>query len=156
MTDVLPVGIPEIAEKLGVKRATVDQWIQRGLLPPPDWTVGGRPAWNWPTVRGWAVETGRLQEEAMLTVIDLTRELGLPATAADKVARFVGAFEIHDPRTGRLPKRWAGLGMDATFTRDEAEDLIDQWHRSAASAEGLACLLPGDPDAKAISSRYRP
>jgi predicted DNA-binding transcriptional regulator AlpA len=54
-----PVGIPEVAEKLGVKRATVDQWIQRGLLPEPDWTVGGRPAWNWPTVWRWAEETGR-------------------------------------------------------------------------------------------------
>jgi predicted DNA-binding transcriptional regulator AlpA len=59
-TDILPVGIPEIADKLGVKRATVDQWIQRGLLPPPDWTIGGRPAWNWPTIRRWAAGTGRI------------------------------------------------------------------------------------------------
>lgn len=54
-----PVGIPEVAEKLGVKRATVDQWIQREIFPAPDWTVGGRPAWDWSTVRRWAEETGR-------------------------------------------------------------------------------------------------
>lgn len=54
-----PVGIIEIAEKLGVKRATVDQWLQRGLLPEPDWTVGGRPAWEWSSIARWAEETGR-------------------------------------------------------------------------------------------------
>lgn len=55
-----PVGIPEIAERLGVKRATVDQWRLRGLLPDPKWTVGGRPAWDWTDVEKWAKETGRL------------------------------------------------------------------------------------------------
>lgn len=54
-----PVGIIEIAEKLGVKRATVDQWLQRDLLPEPDWTVGGRPAWEWSSIARWAQETGR-------------------------------------------------------------------------------------------------
>lgn len=58
--EVLPVGIVEIADRLGVKRATVDQWLQRGLLPDPRWTVGGRPAWAWSDVQAWAVETGRL------------------------------------------------------------------------------------------------
>lgn len=56
---VEPVGIVEIAERLGVQRATVDQWKQRGLLPEPSWTVGGRPAWNWPDIARWAHETGR-------------------------------------------------------------------------------------------------
>lgn len=54
-----PVGIQEIAEKLSVVRATVDQWIHRGIFPERDWTVGGRPAWEWSTVRRWAEETGR-------------------------------------------------------------------------------------------------
>jgi predicted DNA-binding transcriptional regulator AlpA len=54
-----PVGIPEIAERLGVKRETVDVWRFRGLLPEPRWTVGGRPAWDWPDVLTWAEKTGR-------------------------------------------------------------------------------------------------
>lgn len=55
-----PLGIPEIAERLGVQRETVDQWRARGILPDPDWTVGGRPAWRWSTIRRWARETGRI------------------------------------------------------------------------------------------------
>lgn len=68
---ILPVGIPEIAERLGVKRATVDQWIQRGLMPPPDWTVGGRPAWNWAAIHRWAEETGRLRPDT-IRALDLS------------------------------------------------------------------------------------
>lgn len=54
------VGIPEIATRLGVSRSTVDQWKWRGVLPEPRWTVGGRPAWDWPDIESWAKETGRL------------------------------------------------------------------------------------------------
>lgn len=63
-----PVGIVEIAERLGVMRNTVDQWLFRthaGELPvpfpDPRWTVGGRPAWDWSDVAAWAWETGRLE-----------------------------------------------------------------------------------------------
>lgn len=56
-----PVGIKEIAERLGVKRGTVDIWLQRNLLPAPKWTVGGRPAWNWPDIERWAKATGRIE-----------------------------------------------------------------------------------------------
>lgn len=55
-----PVGLAEIADRLHVARRTVDSWQNRGLLPEPRWTVGGRPAWDWDTIRTWAVETGRL------------------------------------------------------------------------------------------------
>jgi predicted DNA-binding transcriptional regulator AlpA len=56
----LPVGAVEIAERLDVNRSTVDQWRQRGLLPDPTWTVGGRPAWDWAVIAAWAKATGRL------------------------------------------------------------------------------------------------
>lgn len=59
-TSVDPVGLAEIAERLGVARSTVDQWRTRGVLPEPSWTVGGRPAWEWDTVEQWARDTGRL------------------------------------------------------------------------------------------------
>lgn len=55
-----PMGIPEIAERLGVKRATVDQWRHREVMPAPTWTVGGRPLWRWADVKRWAEDTGRL------------------------------------------------------------------------------------------------
>jgi predicted DNA-binding transcriptional regulator AlpA len=55
-----PVGAIEIASLLGVRRATVDQWRQRRLLPEPEWTVGGRPAWRESSILAWARSTGRL------------------------------------------------------------------------------------------------
>jgi hypothetical protein len=54
-----PVGAIEIADRLGVKPAAVYNWNYKGLLPAPDWVVGGRPAWNWSTIRDWAKATGR-------------------------------------------------------------------------------------------------
>ena len=57
-----PVGLLEIAERLGVARSTVDKWRIRGLLPEPRWVVGGRPAWPWTEIRTWAEETGRAKE----------------------------------------------------------------------------------------------
>ena len=55
-----PVGLAEIAARLGVARATADQWRQRGVLPDAPWTVGGRPAWPWTLIEAWARDTGRL------------------------------------------------------------------------------------------------
>lgn len=54
-----PVGLAEIAERLGVERGTVDMWRHRELLPEPRWTVGGRPAWSWGDIEDWAEQTGR-------------------------------------------------------------------------------------------------
>jgi len=56
-----PVGLVEIAERLGVKRETANQWSWRGLLPAPRWTVSGAPAWDWRLdIEPWARSTGRL------------------------------------------------------------------------------------------------
>lgn len=55
-----PVGLSDIADRLGVKRQTAKDWKLRGLLPPPKWVVGGRPAWDWPQIEKWARKTGRL------------------------------------------------------------------------------------------------
>lgn len=55
-----PVGVVEIADRLGVGRKAVDKWRQRDLgFPAPQWTVGGRPAWRWEDVERWARATGR-------------------------------------------------------------------------------------------------
>jgi predicted site-specific integrase-resolvase len=55
-----PVGLSDIADRLGVAHQTAKQWNLRGLLPPPKWTVSGRPAWEWKDVEKWARKTGRL------------------------------------------------------------------------------------------------
>lgn len=56
-----PVGVVEVAARLGVTRKAVDQWRRRSLgFPDPRWTVGGRPAWSWPEVEAWARRTGRI------------------------------------------------------------------------------------------------
>jgi predicted DNA-binding transcriptional regulator AlpA len=55
-----PVGVVEIAERLCVKRDTVDKWRARLAFPEPRWTVGGRPAWDWHDVLAWAISTGRI------------------------------------------------------------------------------------------------
>ena len=54
-----PVGLSDIARRLGVAQQTAKQWKLRGLLPEPKWTVGGRPAWDWPQIEKWAKKTGR-------------------------------------------------------------------------------------------------
>lgn len=153
MSAALPVGILEIAGRLGVRRVTVDQWLQRDLLPPPEWTVGGRPAWDWSNILRWAVETGRL-----MTVADLAAAFGLPASEGRRAARFAGAFRDRDEytRTGRVPPRWAGLGLDATFTRGEIAALTAEWNRSATSAERVSHLSGGkDPEIEEIAAQYR-
>lgn len=97
------------------------------------------------------------QEDAVITIAELTAALNLPASARERVARFTGAYSDPDDyaKTGRLAPRWIGQGMAATFTRDEAEGLIAEWVRAATRAEGIA-FLSNDAEAEAIAERYRP
>lgn len=55
-----PLGPKELAEFLGVKRATVQQWRFRQVLPAEDYRINGGPAWERQTIIEWAIETGRL------------------------------------------------------------------------------------------------
>lgn len=56
-----PVGMTDIADRLGVKQQTVIMWKLRGVLPPHRWEVSGRPAWDWNRdIVPWAKDTGRL------------------------------------------------------------------------------------------------
>ena len=60
---VEPVGVVDIAKRLGVKQQTVAMWRYRGLLPEAPWSVSSQPAWNWPDIQRWAEATGRLRAE---------------------------------------------------------------------------------------------
>ena len=57
-----PVGLSDIADRLGVARQTAKSWNHRGLLPEPKWRASGGPLWNWPDIERWARKTGRLSE----------------------------------------------------------------------------------------------
>lgn len=58
----VPLGAQEIAELLHVRPQTVHAWGTRGMLPSPDLTVHGRPAWWRSTILAWAYATDRLPE----------------------------------------------------------------------------------------------
>ena len=58
--DTMPLGRSEVADLLGVRAATVGQWITRDLMPAPDGRISGSPVWHRETVTAWATETGRI------------------------------------------------------------------------------------------------
>lgn len=61
-----PVGVIEIADRLGVLDRSVHKMIQRGRLPTPDFdAVNGSRAWEWRTILWWAGETRRLNRETL-------------------------------------------------------------------------------------------
>lgn len=68
-----PVGVVDIAERMGVKQDTVSQWQFRKLLPPPKWYVSRLPAWDWKDIVKWAKESGR---ERMLPKADRSTKRG--------------------------------------------------------------------------------
>lgn len=47
------VGLVEIAELLGVERATVRTWYSRGRLPEPDARLAATPVWRLTTIKQW-------------------------------------------------------------------------------------------------------
>jgi hypothetical protein len=67
--DVEPVGLAEIAQRLGYPVDTVRVWRGRSLrgelrVPFPEaqpTTVSGYPWWNWTSVWEWAEATGRVR-----------------------------------------------------------------------------------------------
>ena len=57
MTEQLVLlSVKEVAQLLGVDRATIGSWNHAGRLPNPEWTVsGGRtPIWTEETIKDWA------------------------------------------------------------------------------------------------------
>jgi predicted DNA-binding transcriptional regulator AlpA len=58
--DLVDLLDPEmIADRLGVARATVHVWRNRGVLPEPDAIRSGCPLWWVDTIDEWARATGR-------------------------------------------------------------------------------------------------
>lgn len=133
------VGIEDARKRLGDLITATQQGIDVTI------TRNGKPA----------ARLVYIPEETMMTVAELAAAVDM-SSAPEKVARYVGAFTEHDPRTGTLPKRWNGKGMDATFTSAEAAQLIASWTKDATHAERMAFLLPDDAEHAEIAERYRP
>lgn len=61
-----PVGVLEVAARLGVEDRSVHQWLHRNRLPAADYeTVNGSRAWEWRKILWWAGETNRLRSVAL-------------------------------------------------------------------------------------------
>lgn len=67
-----PVGVLEIADRLGVQAATAHRWLQMdkttaklGIPEPTYPSVNGSRAWEWPEILRWAGETGRLKSASL-------------------------------------------------------------------------------------------
>jgi len=62
-----PVGVIEIAERLGVQDRSVHMMRRRGVIPAPHYDqINGSRAWEWRTVLWWAGETGRLRNRKLV------------------------------------------------------------------------------------------
>jgi predicted DNA-binding transcriptional regulator AlpA len=47
------LGAAELAERLGVSRELVSQWLKRGKLPEPDQRLAMGPVWRETTITTW-------------------------------------------------------------------------------------------------------
>lgn len=89
-----PVGVLEIAARLGVADRTVHMWIHRDNLPPADYdSINGTRAWEWQTILWWAGETDRCRDGALYA--EYVRTFGQPPV--DQVARRAPSVESKRP-----------------------------------------------------------
>lgn len=75
VNDQTPWTMTDIAAQLDVQPQTVRSWRKDSLkkdaaaaphpnhLPKPDIPVTGKPTWKAGTVRRWAIQTGRMEED---------------------------------------------------------------------------------------------
>ena len=63
------VGMTEIAERLGVKRITVDSWWRNSVMPPPRYNIDNRLIWDWEEdIYPWARRTRRLDPDSLYAI----------------------------------------------------------------------------------------
>lgn len=101
-----PVGVIEIAKRLGVLDRSVHKMIQRGRLPEPDYaSVNGSRAWDWWTILWWAGETRRLDTEKLRR--EYRRTFNVEPPVPRKRARNMPGVERPDRHPGKpkVPSR---------------------------------------------------
>jgi hypothetical protein len=120
-----PVGVADIARRLQVRRQTVAVWKRRGLLPAPQWTVSGQPAWDWPRIHDWANATGRLPDDL---VIAWLTALCVGATSEEeilRVARVSRSVQLASVAGGAVQRQWMRLAQrpDLDVTQQRLRDV---------------------------------
>jgi hypothetical protein len=138
---ILPVGVVEISERVGVRQQTVAQWRVRGVLPPPRWIVSRQPAWNWPDIEAWANDRrsiGQPDQYSFRLFISLE---GVDQASAEQALEAAGA---------QLPIAWRDRRTQVAFRRgapnfSEAVAYVVNSLPPGIDAEGLVRPLAGPP-----------
>lgn len=95
-----PVGVLEVAERLGVQDRSVHMMKRRGRLPAPDYpSVNGSGAWNWRTILWWAGETGRLRSRKLVNEYRNTFDMEPPIVINGRLPD--GIVTRPDPKPAR-------------------------------------------------------
>jgi hypothetical protein len=136
------VGQKEIAEQLRVAPNTVHQWGKRGLLPAPEGTVGGDPAWHLSTIEAWARQTGRVPglREAILDLLLTVAGASTSPIAGAVISRGFGRSTVqvwrvlndlfHEGLLGyRMPDHW--------FVTDMGRKVVDARRAGSAAPSKL-------------------
>jgi phosphoribosylaminoimidazole-succinocarboxamide synthase len=142
---VEPVGLAEIAERLGVKRTTAVMWRQRGLLPAPRWTVSGAPAWDWTDIDAWARRTGRHLHSGKVRELYDAGEHHLLMVASDRISAFDVIMGEPIPDKGRV------LTAMTAFWAEELADLTPGTIVSCDPA--VLAAIPGAAQVGALEGR---
>lgn len=118
-----PVGVREVAERLGVQQQTVSMWRYRKLMPPPRWTVSGQPAWDWRDIEAWAWNTNRKNEE--MTMIG-KKAIQFQVSDPEHDARYcVGTMVFDDATVAHTPvSDYSDLRRKATDHGLAAEEVV--------------------------------
>jgi hypothetical protein len=110
-----PVGVLEIAERLGVSLRTAHIWLYRAAeyesmvpIPQPEYEqVNGSRAWEWHTILRWAGLTGHIHYGP--SVDEYTRLFGEDPVPPRKGGRLSGAHVKAAKKASSKPKRKAKL-----------------------------------------------
>lgn len=118
------VGLKEIAERLNVKQQTAAAWKHRNLLPPPEGTVSGAPAWRWETIENWALQTGRF------------------GAVAEFVANDIPAFRVWDGHPAVVKVGTVVRAVSAPFPHQYPDGRVESHIRFQAAVDGQWYQMP--------------
>lgn len=80
--EVDPVGVREIAERMGVQAATVSMWRRRALMPEPRWNRSGVDLWLWSDFDDFEARRAELRSKRWAKTLEMR--------AADRAAGRAG------------------------------------------------------------------
>jgi hypothetical protein len=153
------VGLKEIAMRMGVKQQTAAAWRHRGLLPAPEGTVSGAPAWQWQTIEEWAIRTGRVggvaefvaESTPAFRVLDFSRvQIGAGVVVRQVSQPFPqpmedGRLESHVRIQAALDDNWYQLAQSAylraTGTTEDTATRVGKALLAGAAIAGAIIVI---------------